>query len=174
MRRQRIARRIARRRHLVVGVAPRHVLVHEEAPRLAGEHDELLLARAPRVVRRRHALHHRREDGVAVDGAPRLVRLDERPELQVGEDVAGHEDEVGLDPAARLDLAQRVARRVARRVRLEHAQHHRRQPLLQLRLADVPLDLVGVRVAEDEDLLHAAGREELERVLNHRQIGERH
>ena len=122
---RRIARRIPRRRHLVVGVAPRHVLVHEEAPRLAGEHDELLLARAPRVVRRRHALHHRREHGVAVDGAPRLVRLDERPELQVGEDVAGHEDEVGLDPAARLDLAQRVARRVARRVRLEHAQHTR-------------------------------------------------
>ena len=50
----------------------------------------------------------------------------------------------------------------------------RREPALHVALDDVALDLVGVRAAEDVDLLHAARREELERVLYHRHASKRH
>ena len=170
----RLLQQAERQPQLLAAQALGGVLVQQQPARFPRHGHHHVLARAPAVVRERHALHQRGEHGVRVDLPPSLVLGDQRCQLHVGHHVARHEHEVGCDHVHRLDLAEGIARREARPVCDQHLEPHGAEPTLEAALVDVPLDLLLVRAAEDEDLVHAAGRQELACVLEHGHVHQRH
>mmetsp|Transcript_15761 Transcript_15761/g.40176 ORF Transcript_15761/g.40176 Transcript_15761/m.40176 type:complete len:288 (-) Transcript_15761:98-961(-) len=122
------------------------------------------------------ACRHAREAGghqrVLILLARGAVGRDERGQREVGDQVAGRQHKLPLDDVRLEDFTQRVARREAGRARGDAAQRRRRKARLDG--GQVGLDRLGAMAREDEHLLHPAGTEKLQSVLEQRRVGQRH
>ena len=126
---------------------------------------ETLLAKALAELLEAHG-----HDGELLRLASLEVRLERALEVHVGDDVAAHEDEIRADDVAVVDQAHRLAGADA--VCGDDGVHDEAGHGAPRALLDVLDDLLRVRAAEDEHLLDAVGGEELERVLDHRDVYE--
>jgi hypothetical protein len=111
-------------------------------------------------------LHRLEADGG--ERAPLLVELDDGGQVDVGEDVAGDDEE-----ALVLELLHGVADRAGRAERgLLGRVHHADAELRPV--AEVVADGVGQEGDGDDDVLEAVLLQELDDVLHHRPVGDGH
>ena len=108
-----------------------------------------------------------RFSAIVANALARVVLLDDRAEVDVGEHVAGDHEE-GL-----VELGHRVAhrtggaeRRLLGRVAHAHAELGA--------VAEVGADVVGHERDRHDDVVEAVPREQLHDVLHHRHVGDRH
>ena len=158
--RRRRKREIARR-----GV--RLVMQHAVNRRVRDHHQvglaEPVLAELPRDGLEAHG-----HDGELFFFPAVAVRLERSPQIHVGHDVAVHEHEIRAHDVPVVDQTQRLTRADA--VGGDDGVHHESARAAPGALFQVRRDLLGVRAAEHEHLLHAVGREELQHVLDHRHV----
>ena len=99
------------------------------------------------------------------------VRLEGPAEVHVRHGVAADEDEVGPDDVLVVDQSERLAGADA--VGAYDGVDDEAGGAAPRAVLDVLRELIRVRAAEDEHLLHAVAGEELEGVLDHRHVRER-
>ena len=145
------------------------VVQHAIGVRVGHEH-EVLPAEAFLAEPLGERFDAHRDHGELVLRPPPLVRVDGAPEVGVGDDVAVDEDEVRADDVPVVDQAHGLARADA--VRGDDRVHDEPGGLRPRAGLEVRDDLLGVRAAKHKHLLDAVRGEELERVLDHRDVHE--
>mmetsp|Transcript_37657 Transcript_37657/g.65355 ORF Transcript_37657/g.65355 Transcript_37657/m.65355 type:complete len:450 (-) Transcript_37657:177-1526(-) len=147
-----------------------------EMHHLAGagvEADHEVVRHGPHRCRRAHLLQHHGHHGSRVCLLAPPVLLDDWLQVDVRDDVPAHQHEgVGAHDPPLVDLPQGLAHRAAVRG-LDAVHLHRLGPAAAQAGGHVGGDRVPVRDAEDEDLLHARGDQELEGVVQHWDVHQR-
>eukprot|EP00982_Pelagococcus_subviridis_P002420 18543-Pelagococcus_subviridis.AAC.2 len=156
------------------GVLPRRriIVVVQDAPHgRVQRDDEVALARALFALPPVGCLDAHRHDRELLRLPSLSVRLDRASQVHVRDRVPGHEHEVPADDVPVVDQPHRFARADA--VGGHDRVHDEPGDRAPRALLQVRGDLRRVRAAEDEHLLHAVAREELQGVLDHRDVHER-